>query len=170
MAITLREFVAELTGSGLLADDSVARCLGAFGMDVESGSAESFAEKLVAGGRLTQFQADAVLRKHTIALVIGDYHVLDEIGAGGMGQVYRARHRFMDRVVAIKLMHNVRAADPRLAQRFAREVKAAAALNHPNIVTAHDAGETADGLYLAMEYVDGPDLSQVVKSKGALTA
>ncbi|MDP6542721.1 MAG: serine/threonine-protein kinase [Phycisphaerae bacterium] len=169
MAITLREFVAELTGSGLMADDSIARCLSEFGMDVESGSAESFARELVACGRLTQFQADAALGKSTIALVIGDYHVLDKIGAGGMGQVYRAHHRFMDRIAAIKLMHNVRAADPRLAKRFAREVKAAAALNHPNIVTAYDAGETAGGLYLAMEYVDGPDVSQIVKSGGALT-
>ncbi|MDP6635324.1 MAG: protein kinase [Phycisphaerae bacterium] len=169
MAITLKEFAAELTGSGLMADDSVARCLSEFGMDVESGSALNFARELVASDRLTQFQADAVLAKSTLALVIGDYHVLDEIGQGGMGHVYRARHRFMDRIVAIKVMHTARAGNPKLVQRFAREVKAAAALTHPNIVTAYDAGETTGGLYLAMEYVDGPDISQLVKTKGALS-
>ena len=79
MAIMLREFVAELTGSGLVVDKQLTRCLDEFGVDAESGEAESFAEELVAGGRLTQFQADAVLQKHTIALVIGDYQVLDEI-------------------------------------------------------------------------------------------
>ena len=169
MEITLREFAAELTGSGLMADEQVTRCLSQFGMDVESGDAATFAQKLVTVGRLTSFQADAVGKKNAAALVIGDYHVLDVIGEGGMGLVYKARHRFMDRVVAIKVMHTARAGNANLAQRFAREVKAAAALNHPNIVTAYDAGQTADGLYLAMEYVDGPDISQVLHANGALS-
>ena len=169
MAITLREFVGELTAGGLLDQEQAESCLQQFSVDTPDGDAEAFARQLVAGGRITQYQADAALQKSTVALVIGDYHVLDIIGAGGMGQVYKARHRFMDRVVAIKIMHSAKASNSKLVQRFAREVKAAARLTHPNIVTAYDAGETAGSLYLAMEYVDGPDISQVVKARGALT-
>jgi len=169
MRMTLAEFISELSAGGLLDNEQASHCLRRFGMDVESGDAETFAQKLVADGKLTQFQATAALQKRTNALVIGDYHVLDVIGAGGMGQVYKARHRIMERLVAIKVMHTARAANPKLVQRFYREVKAAARLSHPNIVTAHDAGETSGGLFMAMEYVDGTDMAAVVRARGRLT-
>ena len=169
MQMTLREFIGELTGSGLLDDEQITRCLSELGMDAESGEADAFARGLVAGGTLTQFQADAAAQKRTAALVIGDYHVLDVAGAGGMGQVYKARHRILDRHVAIKVMHTAKTDNPKLVQRFYREARAVARLAHPNIVTAYDAGETAGGLYLAMEFVDGEDLSEIIKDRGPLT-
>ncbi|MDP6637282.1 MAG: serine/threonine-protein kinase [Phycisphaerae bacterium] len=168
MPITLRELIDELTSSYLLDAEQCALCLDRFGMTAESGDAEIFASRLVEHDEITQFQASAALQKRSTALVIGDYHVLDVIGSGGMGQVYKARHRIMKRLVAIKIMHTARATNPKLVQRFYREVEAAARLSHPNIVTAYDAGETPGGLYLAMEYVDGVDLSVILNTVGAL--
>ena len=84
-----------------------------------------------------------------------------------MGVVYRARHRLMDRVVALKTLPPA-TIKPDSVQRFYREVKAAARLSHPNIVTAFDAGEHAGTHYLVMEYVVGRDLSAIVKQKGPL--
>ena len=168
MPITLKKFIDELNTSYLLDEDQSAACLRQFGMDAESGDAEAFAARLVEHEKITQFQASAALQKRSAALVIGDYHVLDVIGAGGMGQVYKARHRIMKRLVAIKIMHTARATNPKLVQRFYREVEAVARLSHPNIVTAYDAGETPGGLYLAMEYVDGVDLSVILRAVGCL--
>ena len=169
MPITLKEFIDELTSCYLLDAQQCALCLTQFGIEADTGDAEVFAARLVEHGYLTQFQASAGLQMRSSALVIGDYHVLDMIGSGGMGQVYKARHRIMKRLVAIKIMHTAKATNAKLVQRFYREVEAAARLSHPNIVTAHDAGETPGGLYLAMEYVDGVDLSVILRNVGALS-
>ena len=169
MPITLKEFIDELTSSYLLDAEQCALCLKQYGMDAESGDAEVFSAQLVEHEQLTPFQASAALQKRSGVLVIGDYHVLDVIGSGGMGQVYKARHRIMKRLVAIKIMHTERASNPKLVQRFYREVEAVSRLTHPNIVTAYDAGETPGGLYLAMEYVDGVDLSVILQSVGSLS-
>ena len=168
MPITLKKFIDELSASFLLDEDQSTGCLRQFGMNTESGDAEAFAARLVEHGKITRFQASAALQKRASALVIGDYHVLDVIGAGGMGQVYKARHRIMKRLVAIKIMHTARATNPKLVRRFYREVEAVSRLSHPNIVTAYDAGETPGGLYLAMEYVDGVDLSVILRTAGSL--
>ncbi|HEX4147685.1 MAG TPA: protein kinase, partial [Pirellulales bacterium] len=94
--------------------------------------------------------------------------VLDKLGAGGMGQVFRARHRRMDRVVALKVLSKKQVGSPEAVARFQREVKAAARLTHPHIVTAYDADEAAGVHYLVMEYVDGQDLSEMVKAHGPM--
>ncbi|REJ93544.1 MAG: serine/threonine protein kinase [Planctomycetota bacterium] len=100
---------------------------------------------------------------------LGAYTILKQIGAGGMGHVYQARHDTMDREVALKVLAPKLVESPEGVRRFHREIKAAAKLEHPNIVTAHDAGEE-DGLhYLVMQYVDGRDLASYVKAKGPLT-
>ncbi|MEZ6148312.1 MAG: protein kinase [Planctomycetaceae bacterium] len=105
-------------------------------------------------------------RGHT--LVLGDYDILEEIGKGGMGQVYKARHRRMERLVAIKTLPHTDDFDEQWRVRFRREVKAAARLSHPHIVTAYDARED-DGIdYLVMEFVDGEDLGQLVRAGGPL--
>ncbi len=103
--------------------------------------------------------------------VLGDYVLLGKIGAGGMGQVFKAQHRRMDRIVALKLLRptSTKDEDEEAVSRFHREVKAAAKLFHTNIVTAFDAGEQ-DGLhYLVMEYVHGQSLSAVIQQHGPLT-
>ena len=96
------------------------------------------------------------------------YEVTDVIGRGGMGYVYRARHRMMDRTVALKIISHRVMALPDAVDRFHREVKATAQLSHPNVVTAHDAEQVGGTHFLVMEYVDGVDLAQLVKQQGAL--
>src|SRR5687768_2139258 len=83
------------------------------------------------------------------------YQVLGLLGTGGMGAVYKARHRLMDRVVALKVIHPDLSGRPEIVSRFRREVWAAARLAHPNIVTAHDAGQAGATHFLVMEFVEG---------------
>ncbi len=100
---------------------------------------------------------------------IGDYEIRELIGQGGMGQVFLAEHTRMQRIVAIKMLPIERMADQAAIARFYDEVRAASRLMHPNIVAAFDAGD-ADGVhYLAMEYVDGETLTQIVAKKGPMS-
>ncbi|MHB8902245.1 MAG: serine/threonine protein kinase [Thermoguttaceae bacterium] len=126
------------------------------------------ARLLVRSGKLTEYQAKAILQGKTKGLVFGNYVVLDQIGAGGMGVVLKARHGKMDRIVAVKVLPEKMLKSPAAVDRFYREVKAAARLSHPNIVTAHDAGESDGTHYLVLEYVEGQDLADLVKERGAL--
>ncbi len=87
------------------------------------------------------------------------------LGQGGMGVVYKARQKSLDRWVALKLLSPERAADPAFAQRFVSEARTLAALSHPHIVGIHDFGEAGGMFYLLMEYVEGENLRQVLKSK-----
>jgi predicted Ser/Thr protein kinase len=96
------------------------------------------------------------------------YRVLEVLGAGGMGVVFKAVHRLMDRVVALKVIDRRLMDKPGLAARFHREVQAAARLTHPNIVTAYDADQAADTHFLVMEYVAGTSLDRVVQQRGPL--
>jgi serine/threonine protein kinase len=94
--------------------------------------------------------------------------VLEQLGAGGMGQVYLCSHLFMRRLVAIKVLPLAKVAQPSSLARFYREARAAAALDHPNIVRAYDSDQEGDLHFLVMEYVDGPSLQQVVHKHGPL--
>ncbi len=88
--------------------------------------------------------------------------ILELLGQGGMGAVYKARQPHLDRLVAIKILPPEAGADPAFAERFAREARALARLSHPGIVTIHDFGQTGDLYYLIMEYVDGRDLRALI--------
>lgn len=114
------------------------------------------------------FQASCLWRGKTRGLVLGEYVVEDKIGQGGMGVVCKARPGRMDRVVALKTLPAEAMREAEAVQRFYREVRAAARLSHPNIVTAYDAGECQGLHYLVMEYVDGRDLATLVKEHGPL--
>src|SRR5262249_17717364 len=96
------------------------------------------------------------------------YRLLETIGQGGMGQVFKAQHTLMNRIVALKVIRKEKLAKPAVVARFHREVQLAAQLAHPNIVTAYDAGRTGDTHYLAMEYVDGINLFHLVRENGPL--
>ncbi len=104
--------------------------------------------------------------------VVNERYVLrDFLGRGGMGQVYRAHDELLDREVALKLLAPQHAENPSFVERFRREVKNAAALSHPNIVSVFDAGESAGGVpYMAMEYVGGGTLAQKIDKEGPLDA
>jgi serine/threonine protein kinase/formylglycine-generating enzyme required for sulfatase activity len=98
----------------------------------------------------------------------GDYTLLEKLGEGGMGVVYRAQHRRMKRLVAVKMVAKKEIGSPDAVKRFYREVETAAKLNHTNIVQAYDAREHEGVHYLVMEYVEGKDLAAVVKQRGPL--
>jgi hypothetical protein len=99
-----------------------------------------------------------------IGKTLGHYHIVEKLGEGGMGVVYKARDTHLDRFVALKVLPPERVADPDRKRRFVLEAKAASALNHPNIVTSHDI-DTADGVdFIAMEFIEGPTLAQAGES------
>ncbi len=101
----------------------------------------------------------------------GRYEVLDVIGEGGMGVVYRAKQVSIDRVVAIKMMHARAAQDPRWVDRFHSEAKACSLLTHPNTVRLYDFGQTTLGnLYMVMEYLEGRSLRQQIEEEGPIPA
>jgi len=99
---------------------------------------------------------------------IGKYEILAKRGDGGFGVVYKAMDTMIERVVAIKVLHQQYAEDEKLATRFRTEAKAMARLNHPNIVTIHGFDIVGDRTFIVMEYVDGQDLDDVLKDKGAM--
>ena len=98
---------------------------------------------------------------------VGKYDILGRAGAGGMGVVYKARDRELDRIVALKVMIAGEHATAETIQRFQREAKSAARLGHPNIVHVYDVGVDSTGLYyFAMEYIDGSGLDKLIKDQG----
>jgi serine/threonine protein kinase len=99
---------------------------------------------------------------------IRDYQVLEQIGAGGMGTVYLARHTRLDKTVALKIMKGDRERDSQAIARFEREMWAVGKLEHPHIVRALDAGEEAGTHFLVMEFLEGCDLGRLLKAKGPM--
>jgi eukaryotic-like serine/threonine-protein kinase len=101
-----------------------------------------------------------------IGKTISHFSILEKLGEGGMGVVYKARDSHLDRLVAIKVLPPEKVADPERKQRFMREAKAASSLNHPNIITVHEVGNE-DGLdFIVMEFVVGKPLSHLIGRKG----
>ena len=99
-----------------------------------------------------------------IGRTLAQYRITAAIGAGGMGEVYRATDAKLGRDVAIKVLPSATASDPDRRQRFELEARAASALNHPNILTVYDIGEADGTIYIAMELVEGKTLRELVAS------
>src|SRR5438552_2461674 len=97
---------------------------------------------------------------------LGPYEILSAIGAGGMGEVFRATDTRLHRTVAIKVLPHDKIGDPNRKLRFLQEARAASALNHPNIVTLHDIARENRLDYLVMEYVPGESLDKLITPKG----
>jgi serine/threonine protein kinase len=165
MALALEQFVKRLEESGLVAATALQEFLPPRAAPRD---AEELAKLLVRRKCLTKFQAEEVYRGKGKLLRLGNYLLLEKIGAGGMGQVFKARHQRMDRLVAIKLLPAAVMNDKDAIARFEREVKAVARLSHPNIVAAHDSDCAENVHFLVMELVDGTDLAALVRKNGAL--
>jgi serine/threonine protein kinase len=101
-----------------------------------------------------------------IAQTLGHFDALEKIGEGGMGVVYKARDRHLDRLVAIKILPADKVADPERRRRFTQEARAASALNHPGIVTIYDITESEGIDFIAMELVPGRTLDRVIPRRG----
>lgn len=126
------------------------------------------ARHLVKQGALTIYQAQQVYQGRGKQLTLGKYQIMEKIGEGGMGLVFKARDKKLGRLVALKVIRSEYANHPQALRRFQREAKAAAPLTHPHIVTLYDADQVGQHHFLALEYVPGRDLAQILKKDGPL--
>jgi len=117
---------------------------------------------------LTPYQVNQIFQGQGSGLVLGQYRLLERLGEGGMGQVFKARHQAMGRIVALKVIRKDRLENETAVKRFRREIHAVAQLSHPNVVLAFDADAVGGSHFYVMEYVDGSDLSRLMKQQGAL--
>ncbi len=124
--------------------------------------------QLQADGTLTPFQAEQLLKGRHKGFVLGKYRLLDRIGMGGMGQVYLAEHATMKRRVAIKVLPPDRSKNEFARERFQREAKASAIVEHPNIVRAYDLEMDGEVTFLVLEYIDGVTFHDLVQRRGRL--
>jgi response regulator RpfG family c-di-GMP phosphodiesterase len=169
-----REFLYRLIDQHLLTPSSVGQFLKQGGLGLSHcTNAESLGHALVEARLLTQYQLDRIRAGTTHGLILGNHRVVDQLGRGAMGIVFVAEHTLMKRRVAVKVLPMDDFCPPALWERFCSEMQVLAALQHPNIVVAFDAGQLpAAGrglpalLYLVMELVPGGDLDQYVQSHG----
>ena len=169
MTDSAQQFQQQLLQSGLMSETELQAVLNHLPEETQSRNGEELARLLVQQQKLTTYQVEQLFAGRGRFLVLGNYVVLDELGRGGMGVVLKAEHRRMDRVVALKVLSAAMTDTPEAVLRFQREVKAAARLEHPNIVVAYDADEADGAHFLVMQFVEGIDLSSFVKERGALS-
>jgi serine/threonine protein kinase len=158
-----REFARALIEIGITDEAE----LESFGTDSTEGVL-GLSRRMVKAGKLTPYQAAAVYQKKTRGLLIGDYLILDKIGQGGMGLVFKARHRKLGRVGALKILPPSFARDKAAVLRFRREFEAAGQLKHLNLVAAFEANEDRGVHFLVMDFVDGVNLDKTVREQGPL--
>jgi serine/threonine protein kinase/WD40 repeat protein len=163
---TLTAFVALLQKSHLLSAEQLAHVSGE--LTARFPEAKALARELLRRNWLTAYQINQISHGKTGDLVLGSYVILERLGEGGMGEVFKARHRSMGRTVALKILKKERLVHPDAIRRFHREIQAAARLSHPHIVMAYDADAVGNNHFFVMEYVEGVDLSHLVKKKGPL--
>jgi len=169
--ITAKEFLELVRRSRLVEDEPLDRAVDVC-RQPQNGKlpedASEIAQSLIQSGILTRWQCDKLLDKKYKGFFLGKYKLLGHLGTGGMSSVYLAEHVLMQRRVAIKVLPKSRVDDSSYLARFHREAKAAASLDHANIVRAYDIDNEGDTHYLVMEYVAGEDLQNIVKNGGPL--
>ena len=163
MPVALETFLSQLSDSGILSDQKLRA---AEHKKSEHQDGESLAKDMIKSGHLTKYQAEQILSGKGKNLCMGQYVLQEKLGAGGMGQVYKAYHPGMERLVAIKVILGKGNTDTETVKRFEREIKAAAKLAHPNIITVYDAGNADGRHFMVMELVKGQDLSEIISQKG----
>ena len=122
------------------------------------GDSKALAQRLVRDGVLTEYQTRRFLGGKSHGLLVGKYVILDRLGSGSMGRVYKAHHQLMGRVVALKIIAPEIVTNERVVARFQREMRLVGKLDHPNVVRAFDADQAGGILYIVMEYVAGQSL------------
>ena len=169
MALSTDQFRDHSIASGLLTVEDVSSILSSLPAEKQPQDGEQLARELVRQKKLTKFQAEQIYLGKGKSLVLGNYTILDKLGQGGMGMVLKAEHKRLKRLVALKVLSPAALKTPDALKRFHREVEAAAKLRHTNVVATDDADEAKGTHFLVMEYVEGSDLSALVKKKGPLS-
>ena len=165
---TTTDFIDLVRQSETVPPQQLAACLDDLGD--QAGEPTQVARALVKRGLLTPFQAKLLLAGKFRGFKLGAYVIRDQIGEGGMGAVYLAEHAALRRRVALKVLTQAAAVGKAAVERFLREARAAAALDHPNIVRIHDVDRRADLRlhYLVMEYVEGQTLEALIRAGGTV--
>jgi serine/threonine-protein kinase len=166
MAITTADkLIEELRSYNLL---SAAQLAELEALPDRPSDSRELAKEIVKRDWLTRYQANVVYQGRSKDLLLGPYLLIDKLGEGGMGEVYRARHVRLERIVALKLIRTEKMKSKDAISRFQREAKAAASLSHPNIVTLWEDGQEGNVHFFAMEFIKGVDLSKWVREKGPM--
>ena len=167
---SVAEFVEFVRRSGVTEEPRLAAQVERYAADGEPAATPAdVAKLLVRDGVLTNFQAEQILQGRFRRFFIGKYKVLENLGSGGMGQVFLCEHKLMRRRVAIKVLPASHAKSPSSLERFYREARAVAAVDHPNIVRAYDIDQDGDLHFLVMEHVDGVNFQDLVRKSGPLS-
>src|SRR5713101_7587537 len=168
--ITVNEFVELTRKSGVVNPSSLDTAIGHCCISPHPpADPKQLAGQLVRHGILTIFQAEQLLKGRWRGFNIGKYQILERLGFGGMGIVYLAEHKALRRRVAVKVLPVSLAESRWFLDRFYKEAQAVAALNHPNIVCAHDIDQDGKLHFLVMEYVDGSNLQEIVGKHGPMS-
>jgi serine/threonine-protein kinase len=160
-----RELLPVIRASGIVSEQKLAEIKSKMLQGDYPLDSVELAEALVRDKIITAFQARRFLSNRPHGLLVGRYLILDRIGSGSMGRVYKAHHAMMDRIVALKIIAPEIASNERVVARFQREMKLVGRLDHPNVVRAFDADQIHKVLYIVMEYVHGQTLGEMIKKK-----
>lgn len=166
MAVTVASLVESLRQSRLLESSQLDEVLA--DLRGKSSDARVFTQELLRRDLLTPYQANQLFAGGGKELVLGSYVILAKLGEGVMGQLYKAKHKHMNRLVALKVIRPELLARPDAVERFYQETMAAGQLCHANIVHAYDSGPKGNSHFFAMEYVEGVDLDRLVQQSGPL--
>ncbi len=158
---SFKSLANSIAASGFVTDEDYASAVAG-----ASGDPQQLADILIGEGLLTSFQLEALREGREASLKAGNYDILDRLGSGGMGTVFKARHRRMKRIVALKVLAASLSNNEVFVKRFQREVETIAALGHPGVVMAYDADEAEIGHFLVMEFVNGKDLAACIERQG----
>lgn len=164
---TAQDALDQVRRAGLIGEPRLSQFLAQLPPGLSSSAALGL---LVAAGLLTEYQAAEVAAGRASGLMINGYRVLDRLGQGGMSHVYLAEHTILRNRVALKVLTSSIRFDPDARRRFVREARAAAAVDHPNIVHVYDIDVEHEPSYLVMEYVDGVNLQTAVARQGTFSA
>ncbi len=157
---------------GYIDDDALKAALDEQSEMRMAGNDEQIGAILIRHGKMTEQQAMDTLKvqgEQGSPETIGGFEILEQVGRGGMGVVYRANQVSLDRIVAVKILYPRLAVNRKFVESFLTEAHSVAQLSHPNIITGIDAGEQDSFIYLAMEFVDGLTLRQMLKKQGKLS-
>ena len=165
MAVDFKTFLQRLFDSGILTEQNFNALEQ---KKIHHQNVESFIKDLIESKLLTKFQAEQIIAGKGDSLTFGKYIIQEKLGAGGMGQVYKAYHPEAAKLVAIKVILPQGKFDTESTKRFEREVKASEKLVHPNIIAVLDSGSSKGSLFMVMELIEGKDLFELINEKGKL--